>query len=234
MKKIFLKILLILICSLLVSCNTTTNQQSNDHGVHDNGLNTEDENVEEITENPQKNESNDDSGNQEVPTVLVFYSVEDIKTFLSAAEGTSKQYNEFVSTNSIYSMVNHDVARQVALEIESFSLPFFKQIVSVDSIGWTYYIERKELDIICIVDGVRYRFIYEYGETNAYKYSGNPVIKELSFGNVPIDIYKTDGGFIGSVVDDSGVIKVIIYTDDASNVSFDVFEFKKMQADKTQ
>lgn len=164
--------------------------------------------------------------------VLKLRSYEEVTSFMLAATGTIAEYEQYVTNpdNGVQVYVTHDIALKIVDNMTSLALP---TVIgeSTDSSFWaTYYLNQDRMEWNHSVDGVLYQFIYQYNDTNGYTYEGEPVLNDIPFGNDTIDIYQGDGRFVGAVVNGTTTIKVVVHTDEVSDVSFDMFEFKTISS----
>lgn len=205
MKKIVPVIVCAIICIIFSSCNINDIENYMDDTID--------------VENQTEKNPND----HQIPTIIPFDSIDELQSFISAAKGSSSQYNDFANKHNMKGIITQETAQNVASMISSTPIPSTKNSKDIAVLGGTYYVERKELNLYYDVNGVRYCFTYEYDRTSNYEYEYELALDNIAFASLTIDIYNAGGCFIGSTIIGTTVLSVRIYTEHKESVSFDGF-----------
>lgn len=221
MKKFIILIISLFAIFMGVSC--IQNPQNNDPAISQTDA------AEDKPNNPDINQtdaSEDEINNPSVPIILTFSSYDELLEFVVASKGDEKQYQDHVDkkTSQNYSIkyISFDAAKKIATNFSVAPIPIVKENVEAFDFGATYYAERQELNLHYKIDGIRYCFMYRFGETELFKYEDTPVAK-VQLGNIEINMYKQKTAYVGPAFIDGVVCSAIIYTDFESKVSFDNF-----------
>ena len=190
------------------------------------------DNTESLTASENESSSNevqdDDVIHQGPPAVIPFDTLEDIKDLLSVAWATPEQFEKYKQEKFPSLLIYQNYAQDAAKVIPLFDLPTIKNSSKIE-FGGTYYAEDQSFDCRYKIDGVLYTFAYRHKKLSLRENESVVALKDQKFGSSTIDIYKGDGYLVGVKSFDGYNVRVVIFTDDASKVSFDIFEFEKIQ-----
>ena len=218
MKRTNLAIMVFLLCIGLVSCSQQEKKQNQENILVDENKQST------ITEVPL-----DDSDNDHItpPLSVTFGAIEDVEAFISAANATESQYNEFVNgrEDQTLTLIGQKDAQIIASNIMNCQFPIVKEGVAVESFGGTYYVDRSEMNIVYGIGGVKYRFILSFNVTEPFEYEGTPVLTDVVLGDKLLDLYQGDVWIYGSVSFGENAIRVGVFTQQPEVVDFSGFIF---------
>ena len=155
----------------------------------------------------------------EPPETLVFKNLEDLCTFIALADSSDEDVEEYRSEHLEAQLFIVKELRDISEKIKKSDIPkpeFFN--ADINEFGGTYYSNRSELDLVCIIDGIRYRFVYSYDKLE-HSYNGNAVEK-CTFANHEFYLYEGDECFVGSIYADYATIRIVIYSNARSDIRF--------------
>lgn len=227
MKKIILMAMFVTILFALISCTQKESGDFNNpvESIYEGNSKDGDETHTVCETMNPSNEEVENKDTQSSPVIITFEKIEDISYLISAGLGTYEEYVKYSQEKTPDVLISQEDLNMAAKVISAFSIPTAENSDQVEYLGGNYYMERAELNLYYKVNGERYCFTYEYGKKAPYKYDGVLVIENAMLGAEKIDIYKVEGGFIGSTVDKVGIVSVRIYSNDKSSVSFENFDF---------
>ncbi len=216
MKKTFFLIICLVAFLILTSCNST--------------------NIADTEKNNSRPDENIDNSqgtsDGTVPVIVPFSSKDDIKEFILAATGTASQYTSFADKQTTTKLITYGTAKNIAANIRECVFPNAKNNENVESFGATYYVDRNELNVIYKINGIRYRFIYSFNTTKDYVHEGTPVLSNIPIGSSLLNLYQAEsGGLVGSIIEGTTSIYVIVYTEDLNSVDFNYFNFSAISND---
>ena len=159
------------------------------------------------------------------PITVVFESVQDIKPFIDAANGTAAEFETYAEETDLYYAIDQKVAQAMAHNMEIIDFPLTSSKLTEENSGAMYNVSSNKFDITYKIDDIRYRFIYSYNEKTIPDVSTlYPVVKQnVSLGNYSLDLYEANERLGGYYLDNSIPVHVIINTTDTSKASLDVF-----------
>ena len=102
---------------------------------------------------------------------------------------------------------------------------------TADEFRCTYYADRKELDAIYKINGIRYRFIYCYQPSEPHVYDGEPILTDLALGSASLDLYQGANCFVGSYESGTTAVRVVVYTTQAADVNLNQFTFQLLKSE---
>ena len=174
--------------------------------------------------NPTAQSNKDEDSTANTPGVtMTFGSVTDIVKFVSAANSQETQFSEYKEKHSISKNITYDIARNFASNCRTTKVFCNKSDTICDSFSGTYYAERNELSIIYKIESIVYRFIYTFGADSPHQYDGEPVFRDVSVGSFEFDLYQGDGCLVGSVIDGTTTIRIIVKSKQINDINFDAF-----------
>lgn len=174
--------------------------------------------TESITQGEKDGESMADA-----PNIMTFDSVTDIVDFVSAGNYQESHFSYYAEEHSISKNVSYDVARNFAKNYSKTKIFCNRSDIVCDSFSGTYYVERNELSLIYKINGIIYRFIYTFDTNVPHQYDGNPVLQNVMVGSMPLDLYQGDGRLVGSIMDGETAIRIVVYTEQISDINFETF-----------
>lgn len=187
--------------------------------------------VEPPVETPEPGfEPHDGDGDQNngAPTIIPFSNLDELYDFIMLEDTSDEELNDYIAAHPESSSLTKKAAKAAASNVKCSYIPVGGEPgFEFDDFGGTYYSDRNELDLIYIAGGRRYRFIYSFDKPE-HIYDGEPAIKGCGLGEYSFDLYNGDGCFVGSVNADYASIRIIVYTSDKSEVSFNVFALKAL------
>ena len=156
----------------------------------------------------------------EPPETLDFKNLEDLYTFIALADSSEEDVEAYRSDHpEAQSFIAKELS-DIAEKIKKSDIPkpeFFNS--DINEFGGTYYSDSSsDLDLIWIIDGIRYRFVYSYDKPE-HSYKGNAVEK-CTFANHEFYLYEGDGCFVGSIYADYATIRIVIYSNARSDIRF--------------
>ena len=163
-----------------------------------------------------------------IPVMVNFESVAEIERFLLAVNESSVKYEQFAKDECIHNALTYDMAKIFAENVNSCLLPYIKDGISFEEFGATYFAERNQLDAIFIVNGIRYRFIYDLDiseDVGENLYDGIPVLTTTINGLGTLTLYQRETIFVGSVIRNKMLIRVFVYAPQSNMIDFSVFEY---------
>ena len=223
MKKLVLLVITIFICLSMISCNkeTINNKESFDDHLHiDNYIDEKD---------LESNDNINQDKNHNVPYIVSFSSISEMKNFLNSTKENTEQYEKFIQENKINTSITQNYAQYIATNIEQNDIPLVKSDLVADEFAATYYLDRNELDIIYKINGIRYRFVYKYNKNSILVRTTSPVLEDLNLGTYVVDLYQGDECFVGELITDSAVIQIVVYAELTSDVTLNVFNMEALQ-----
>ena len=153
----------------------------------------------------------------EPPETLVFKNLDDLRVFIALADSSNEDIEQYKTDHPEAQLFVVKELSDISEKIKKSDIPkpeFFN--ADINEFGGTYYSSRNELDLVYIVGGIRYRFVYSYNKPE-HSYSGNDVEK-CTFANHEFDLYEGDGCFVGSIYADYATIRITIYSTDSSSI----------------
>ena len=213
MKKFILCVLLIYLLVLSVSCdrryygNSVGAQQSSNETNH-------------------IQETGDELPDQDVPVAIPIDSLEQLYGLLSSSKAGREQFNAYKAEHYPSLLFYYEDAVSAETVISKFDFPILKSEARVD-FGGTYYVEEKVLHLCYIVDDITYRFIYRL-ENIPLVTGEKAVFSDVSIGSKKIDLYREKNYYVGIMQADEYEVKVMVFMDERSEISFDIFEFKSL------
>ena len=167
----------------------------------------------------------------DTPTIITFSSTAEIIEFISAANGTQEQFTNFNNKQSINNIVTQSTAKAMAINLAHNILPATSSKIIVEEFVATYYVERDELDLHYLINGLHYRFTYRYNYTKEFTYDTAPILTNVKLGSFSFDMYQGDKWIYGSFRDGTTSIAVSVYTQQPEDISFNSFTFTKHDND---
>ena len=162
------------------------------------------------------------------PVVIVFNSTKEIQEFITAANSTEEEFEKYAEKSKLYYAINQKVAMAVAHNLELIKLPTMPFKITEDNFGATYYLDRNELDVICLGDNLKYSFVYKYNE-RSIPTTKQPLFKENThIGDHATNLYEGTGCLVGYFMDDMVLVQAIAYSDDYQAASFEGITFKSL------
>ena len=213
MKKFILCVLLIYLLVLSVSCDRR--YYGNSIGTHQSS-----------NETNHIQETGDELPDQGVPVAIPINSLEQLYGLLSSSKAGLEQFNTYKTEHYPSLLLYYDDVVFAETVISKFDFPILKSEARVD-FGGTYYVEEKVLHLCYIVDDITYRFIYRL-ENIPLVTSEKAVFSDVSIGSKKIDLYREKNYYVGIMQADEYEVEVMIYIDERSEISFDIFEFKPL------
>ena len=217
MKKVLLLILFTIICVTLISCCDTKASIKNLDSYT---------NADNITDSNSVSTSLDSQIHSVAEMMARFSSPESIKEFVSISDGTADQYQDFVNNKKIKGSIGYVVAKNYATSLKNIGIPVLKDGSQAEEFGNTFYLVRKELDISYRVDGVMFRFIYNFDEESPYIHEGTPALNNVTLGTVTLDLYEINDGFFGLIINDTTSLRIFIEAKEIDKTIFDCFDFQ--------
>ena len=160
----------------------------------------------------------------DVPLIITFSSINEISDFLTTSLGSPDEFQEYKEKQSIMHGLTHDNAKCISNMIVANPIPMPKAEIEPEGFGASYYSDRNELSIIYRVDGIRYRFIYRFGEPlSADTYNDFPVLTNCEIGDYKVDLYKTGDTISGDFISNSTLVHLVIYTNNIEQVNLSFF-----------
>ena len=176
---------------------------------------------------PQKPLGDSFSGdNGEPPITVIFDSVQDIKPFIEAANGTEAKFEEYAEKADLYYIINQKVAQAMAHNMEIMSFPVISSELTDENSYAIYYLERNELNIIYTVGEARYCFVYRYSQNSIpiIDSASQPLVKQnVQLGDYMLDLYEGSECLVGHFLDGQIAVQVVINAPEYSSVSLDAF-----------
>lgn len=209
MKKLILFVVTIFLCLSMISC--------------------EEKNINNNENGSEPNDNISQEGNHTPPYSVSFSSITEMKDFLNSTKGNTAQYEEFIQKNNTNIFITHSNAQSIAKNVEQNDIPLVKSDRIAYEFAATYNLDRNELDLIYRIDGIRYRFVYKYNETSSFVRTTSPVLKGLNLGTYVVDLYQGDECFVGELVTDFAVVQIVVYTEQTSDVTLNVFDMEALQ-----
>ncbi len=165
----------------------------------------------------------------EPPVFIIFDSYEKIKGFTNSLD-TESQFYEYINETEIKGSryLTYNIAKTMANYIKSAPIPKVKSDVTVQGFGATYCLEHdpfNDLDVIYKIDGISYRFIYEYNYGEKYTYEGTPVLSDIHLGAETFDLYQSDDRLVGTIPLGEISVFVKVRTNQPELVNFGNFDF---------
>ncbi len=228
MKKILMAILYLLFCIVVVSCShqmehseTTGQRILNEETKNDSAENQTDK--EEITILEKES-------HQEPPTVLVFSSIYEMEDFIIASQGTKESFYQYVDSHNQYALnvLSYETLLKISANIQSCELPVLKEDVTITDFGASYTEDRSELDMVYIMEGIRYRFTYRFNYNKIHTNDSFPVVEGVKMGDGEVDIYQNDYSFYTTYLQGTTTVFVNIFAGNVSDVSFDCFDIEPL------
>ena len=213
MKKYVFSIFLIFILLLSVSCDQKPNSK-----------------LSEVHQSSNETNNLQETGNElpdlEPPITIPINSFEQLCGLLSSSKVGLEQFNSYKAEHYPSLLFYYDDVVSAETVISKFDLPMLKSEARVD-FGGTYYVEEKVLHLCYIVDGVTYRFIYRL-ENIPLMETEEAVYSDVSIGTKKVDLYREKNYYVGVMQDDEYEVALMVYVDERSEISFDIFEFKSL------
>ena len=166
---------------------------------------------------------NQNAGHSVPSPSVSFFSMAGFKDFLDHARVSAAHYEEFVRAHHISPLVTQEYAQDIRGHVERADLPFVISDKAVDRFSATYYLDRNELDMIYLVEGIRYRFVYRYDETAVTDRTASPILKNQRLGAYTVDLYQGEDCFVGELVTNSAVVQIVVYTENETDVMLNAF-----------
>ena len=148
---------------------------------------------------------------------LVFKNIEDLRKFITLADSSNEEIEEYRLSHTDSLSFTAKELSNISEQIKKSDIPnneFFN--IDNEEFGGTYNSSRNELDLIYIIDGIRYRFIYSYDKPE-HSYNGNAIGK-CTFEKYEFDLFEGDDCFVGSIHTDYATIRIVIYSNDYSSI----------------
>ena len=213
MKKYVFSIFLIFILLLSVSCDQKHNSKLSEVHQSSNETNNLQETGNELP----------DLG---PPITIPINSLEQLCGLLSSSKVGLEQFNSYKAEHYPSLLFYYEDVVSAETVISKFDLPMLKSEVRVD-FGGTYYVEEKVLHLCYIVDGVTYRFIYRL-ENIPLMETEEAVYSDVSIGTKKVDLYREKNYYVGVMQADEYEVALMVYVDERSEISFDIFEFQSL------
>ncbi len=219
--KRFIAFILCIFFLFLVSC---------DQDVHGDLSTTQ--SIEQTTVRKTEQQTDFEQINPEPPKTLLIESFRVLNDFVVAASGTQTQYDDFILKHNILNDVPYSVAQKIALNLCSTPIVELKNNVEQESFGCTYYVDRNELDLIYQVEGINYRFIYEYDKTSFFEPEDEPFLENVPLGSVTIGkMYQREYNWTsGYTMLGTVPVFVMVRSHHAEDVQFEDFDFTTFSA----
>ncbi len=238
-------ILFLLALLLCTSCQAPAAPTPGTESPGESNSESVSESVESETESADVTESNNESLSEisaetgvpsetraehegDIPVMIPFDSIDEIGTFIASANGTAEQYASYAQETEPLINVSQKAARVMAAAMASVDIPRLQEGRACEGFGATYTPDRNELDIIYRVDGIRYRFVYQYGKTDAQLPSTAPVAENQALGDRSVDLYQGDGCLVGYVTEPSAVVQIVVYTEQVEQASLQMFSLHSL------
>lgn len=161
------------------------------------------------------------------PPMFLFDQPEDFPKFVAAAGKTEEEFEEYYNTeiHTAGILIYPSEREPVAHNLEIVYLPVTSSDIAYERFWADYNLYSNVLDIIYKIDGVRYRFTYEYNKDTLPDLSEREVVlSDVYLGDFLIDLYKGSECLFGYFLDDSVLVGVTICTSDFEGVSLDAFD----------
>ena len=177
---------------------------------------------------PQKIYGDASSGGAGTPPPMLFFDQpEDFPKFVAAVSLPKAEFEEYYKTE-IYTgkqMIYSSGRVQVAHNMEIVYLPVVSDDVTVEGFAADYNLYSNVLDIIYRIDGVIYRFTYEYNKNTLPDMSEREIAKEnVCLDDQEIDLYFGDRWLGGYFLDGAVLVHLTVLTSDLENLSLDAFD----------
>lgn len=228
--KRFVTIILCIFLLFLVSCDR---EMRDDSDTAPSIAQTTDGETEGEVSNTETEEQTDfEQINPEPPVTLFFESFRVLNDFAVAASGTQTQYDDCVLKHNIVTNIPYSIAQKIASNLCSAPIAELNNNVEPEAFGCTYYVDRNELDLIYEIEGINYRFIYQYGKASFVEPEDDPFLESVPLGSVTIgkmylrEYHWTSGyTMLGTVP-----VLVMVRSHRAEDVRFEDFDFTTFSA----
>lgn len=251
MKKIIMLFIAGSLCLAIMACGDNRNGFVDD-STFDESTTSNDVESTTPTENNTTNSNEDIIYCGDYFRVFSFESIGQMHQFIEVAEGDPSNYknfeegkwyffpDEYLDVTVLYDLlgIHQDYAKIFATDLKNTKIPLVPSECKYEGFGaslTTYCTDSKYVDgeyitefksnvfdLIYRISDVRYRFIYRYGETEAFKDEGTPAFTNVKIGDTEADFYKftDDSGFRCSFLLNGIRVDLFVYSDSDTAVSF--------------
>ena len=186
-----------------------------------------------VTKTPSIDTPTTDAGTEgeQVPTeqmepglMAVFYSIEDMRTFIQVSGGSEEEYMAGTPNPA----VSHREARHISSYLVTHDLPMPTSEQTVEGFHATYYECRTEVVMVYMIDGIYYRFLIEY-KAPEIPYD-EPVAGTVALDEYGIEMHRVgEERYAGSVSHGTTTLTAVIYSGaDVSELSLEAFDLRPL------
>jgi len=157
--------------------------------------------------------------------MITFKSLTNLEKFVSAVNSQDTQFTEYAEIYAIGEQRKYNAARKLADNYTAATVFGNKSDIRCDSSGGTYNADRNELDLMCKIKGINYRFTYSFGADAPPQYEGEPVLRDVRVGHFAFDLYQGTGNrLVGAIMDGETEIRIVVmYAEQVSDIDFSAF-----------
>lgn len=167
-----------------------------------------------------------DSVNHDVPKHPEFHTLSEIKSFLDVSNASGDSSANEKEMDTICDYVPQSSAENISEIASSLLFP----VTVKTELGATYFEEYQSLDLIYVIDGVQYRFIYFFESDYVWNVEEDPAVQNVMVGPYRVDFWKLDHPnfayqYYGFVKTDRVYLRITVLGENVSDFSFDAFDF---------